>query len=167
MNATRRLPVVPVRAVDGSVLSGVANARALAAACVAVAVMAICVAQFREPAGEPAAEELAAGTPPAEPEEPSEATLAMADVPEDVVSRVDAALRTVETQTVGSGQVSHIGPPLDPDAARHEPSNATPSHIGEYLDPDADSVSRGSGETSHIGEYLDPLADESGGTDGL
>ena len=148
---------------DGStVLSGFANARALAVACVVAAVVAICVAQFREPAGEPATEDLAAGTPPAEPEESSEPTLAVADV----ASRVDAALVTVETQTGGSSHVSHIGPPLDPDAERHEPSNATPSHIGEYLDPDDDSVSRGSGETSHIGEYLDPLADESGGTDG-
>ncbi|MDE0191723.1 MAG: hypothetical protein OXQ90_10240 [Gammaproteobacteria bacterium] len=152
---------------DGStVLSGFANARALAVVCVVAAVVAICVAQFREPAGEPATEDLAAGTPPAEPEEPSEPTLAVADVPADVFSRVDAAPVTVETQTGGSGQVSHIGPPLDPDAERHEPSNATPSHIGEYLDPDDDSVSRGSGETSHIGKYLNPLADESGGTDG-
>ena len=150
-----------IRAVVGSpALSGAAAVRALAIACVAVAVAAICVVLYRQPAGEPATGGLDPDTAPVESGEPSDSTLAAAGLPDDVVSRVDAASRTLEARTGRSPETSHIGPRLDPEAESYEPSDAAPSHVGEPLDPDADFAPTGESEVSHIGEYLDPLADE-------
>ena len=129
---------------------------------VALAAVVVGVAQWREPADAPPAEDLP-GTTSAGPEEPSQPTLDAVGLPEDVISRVDGARPKFESRSPGAPEMSHIGPRLDPEAAGYAPGDGRPSHIGEYLDPDDDSVSRVGGEVSHIGEHLDPVADDPDG----
>ena len=126
---------------------------------VAVTAVVVGVAQLREPADEPPAGELSKTTFVG-PEEPSQPTLDAVSVPEDVVSRVDAARPKFESRSGGAPEVSHVGPRLDPEAVGYAPGDGRSSHMGEYLDPDDDSASRVGDQLLHIGEHLDPVADD-------
>ena len=141
-------------------VDGLVNARRLTIAGVAVVAVVVGVAQLRQPA-----DENLSGSTRVVPE-PSQTTHDAGGLPEDVVSRGEAAPPEFQSRSGSAPELTQIGPKLDPEATGYAPSDGRSSHIGEHLDPDDDSVSNGNGKVSHIGEPLDPLADEPGALDG-